>query len=146
MERCLATSVKPSFSNTGFQHTGLGRGELDELEAHQAHGVVPRGGFFQGLGGQGGVHGVSKKLMNVTHCRRAIRHDFGVLGADCLRECMNIARDQCGAQCFAIALCQRCDCRSAKAASSRSCSWGVNSLSRSACISAGSWAWALAAA
>ena len=41
-----------------FQQPRLGRCELDELEAHQAHGVLPGGGLAGGLGGKGCGHGL----------------------------------------------------------------------------------------
>jgi len=50
-----------------LQHAGLGRGEFDELEAHQAHGVVPGFKLGGGLLRQGGVHGVSPAFVDECH-------------------------------------------------------------------------------
>ena len=63
----IRTVVFTQLFKYGLQHTGLGRGEFDELEAHQAHGVVPGlelgGGFLR----QGGVHGVSPAFVDECH-------------------------------------------------------------------------------
>ncbi|MNT21252.1 hypothetical protein D3C72_1565860 [compost metagenome] len=50
-----------------LQHAGGGRGEFNELEPHQSHGVVPGIQLGGGLLRQGSVHGVSPAFVDQCH-------------------------------------------------------------------------------
>ena len=66
-ERWRATRLKPMRSNSGSSRMGGGRGELDEFEPHEAHGVLEQIGHdrspvgVDGADGGGAAAGAGKR-------------------------------------------------------------------------------------
>ena len=78
LQRWRATRAKPRLSNSALELAGIGRGELDELEAIRAHRVVERHAPSVAAGRSAARRSRSARdrcaRVHVAHCAHRLRH------------------------------------------------------------------------